>query len=85
MRVEISDLCYSCRQLPSNVNGMSVEDFLNAIYSMSTTDPRKYVELGGDAGVTAVLSNAIVMGNGCTTCGAIVLDKARKLGLPVGR
>jgi len=78
MRVELSDLCYRCRKLPA-MNGMSVEDFLETAYSIHSTDPEKYLKIGGDTGVVVILNNAIVMGDGCTTCGRKILDWAREL------
>ena len=74
-KVKVEDLCYSCRQM--HVKGTTVENFLNTAYS----DPGKWLDYGGDVGVLVALNGAIVMGDGCTTCGEKVLNWGRDLGL----
>jgi len=64
-RIKVSDLCYSCRQLYTTEGG-SVEEILNAYYAAPDGLSEKRACLA--------LIRAIVKGDGCTTCGAKVLD-----------
>ena len=75
-RIKKEDLCGSCRQLMTKY-GKSVEDMLDYFYN----NPVKMVEQGGDVGVCVMLTETIVLGNGCTSCGEKVLNLGKDLGL----
>ena len=75
-RIEINDLCYSCRGMYTEI-GMTVEETLNTLYN----DPQKWLECGGEVGIVTLLNKTIVLGDGCTRCGEKVLNRARELGL----
>jgi len=76
-RIKASDLCYSCRRLHAT-GDKSVDDFLTICYN----DPGQFLDGGRmEQGIVGILNRAIVMGDGCTTCGAKVLDWAKDVGL----
>ena len=76
-RMKVSDLCYSCRQLNATGN-KSVEDLLNIAHG----DPGRFLNsVDDEKGIVGIMNRAIVMGDGCTTCGAKVLNWARDVGL----
>jgi len=72
MRVEVSELCYSCRKIPMS-NGMTVEEVLNVLYN----DNEKYMQCGGDSGVHSALYTTLVEGGGCYECRDLVLKRGK--------
>ena len=81
------NLCYSCLDIPCRYyavdemvvsrTGERVGDALTRIYS----NPKEWVEMGGEQGVWLLLNKAIIEGDGCTSCGDKVLGMGKRLGL----
>jgi len=79
------DLCYSCLDIPcrhyANEDtvfsraGERVEDALTRIYS----NPKEWIEVGGDHGVYVLLYQNIIRGDGCVNCGEEVLKMGERL------
>jgi len=75
-RIGIDDLCGSCLNLRTS-KGTTVEEELNIRNNDLLADSAS----GGDLGTFIMLNKTIVMGDGCTLCGAKIIDWGRKLGL----
>jgi len=71
--ITIRDLCGSCLSMTTE-SGLSVGKMLEVFY----TDPRKHMEWG-EMHVLKALSNTIIMGDGCTTCGEKIQNRIEKL------
>ena len=68
MKFEVSDLCYSCRNLPWFSSGLTIEEALVVLYHIRENDKEAYEKSWSDERLHERLFMCLVDGGHCSRC-----------------